>query len=112
MNFLHLLSYEAIQHITIHCLNVPVWTTSISKKTSPNSVRFKAWNGQIVEAGGVVAPKILRDDCWLTDGQWHQAQFMFQTQDTGLLPIVDVYNFPTTKPGSHYHLEVGPVCFL
>jgi len=27
----------------------------------------------------------------ITDGRWHQTQFIFQTQDPNLLPIVEVY---------------------
>ena len=48
----------------------------------------------------------------IKDGRWHQTQFIFQSQDPNLLPIVDVYNLPKTEPGARYHLEVGPVCFL
>ncbi|CAJ0921958.1 unnamed protein product, partial [Ranitomeya imitator] len=62
MNFLHLLSSEAIQHITVHCLNAPVWGTS-TDKLSQNAVRFKAWNGQIFEAGGQYQPEVTVDDC-------------------------------------------------
>ena len=48
----------------------------------------------------------------IKDGHWHQTQFVFQTQDPNLLPIVDVDNLPSADPGSRFHLEVGPVCFL
>uniref|UniRef100_A0AAR2LU75 Fibrillar collagen NC1 domain-containing protein n=2 Tax=Pygocentrus nattereri TaxID=42514 RepID=A0AAR2LU75_PYGNA len=112
MNFIHLLSSEAVQLLTIHCLNVPVWATAASRPPSPNAVLFKAWNGQMIQAGGLIQPELLKDDCWMTDGRWHQTQFQFRTQDPNLLPIVDVLNLPSAKPGSNYHLEVGPVCFL
>ncbi|KAG9354209.1 hypothetical protein JZ751_012333, partial [Albula glossodonta] len=64
MNFLHLLSAEAVQHVTIHCLNVPVWREGTSEIPSQNAVRFKAWNGQIIEAGGDIELHVLQDDCW------------------------------------------------
>lgn len=112
MNFIHLLSSEAVQIITIHCLNVSVWAAGDSKIPSAGAVYFKAWNGQIIESGGFIEPELIKDECWITDGRWHQTQFLFQTEDPNLLPIVEVYNLPSTKSGSHYHLEVGPVCFL
>ncbi|MBN3322403.1 CRA1B protein, partial [Atractosteus spatula] len=112
MNFLHLLSSEAVQHIIIHCLNVPVWREGKSDQPSKNAVAFRAWNGQMIKAGGPVVPDVIQDDCRIQDGRWHQTHFVFHTQDPNLLPIVNVYNLPVTKPGLHYHLEVGPVCFL
>lgn len=48
----------------------------------------------------------------MNDGRWHQTHFVFHSLDPTLLPVVDIYNIPITTPGSHYHLEVGPVCFL
>lgn len=65
INFLHLLSSDAVQHITIHCLNMPVWRSGASEEPSQNSVRFKAWNGQTNDVGGAVRPEVLRDDCWV-----------------------------------------------
>uniref|UniRef100_A0A8C4F0K8 Collagen, type XXVII, alpha 1b n=1 Tax=Dicentrarchus labrax TaxID=13489 RepID=A0A8C4F0K8_DICLA len=112
MNFIHLLSTEAVQHITIHCLNTPVWAAGPSLQPSSSAVSFKAWTGEKIQAGDLLEPLIPRDDCWIKDGRWHQTHFIFQTQDPNLLPIVDMYNLPTTEPGARYHLEVGPVCFL
>ncbi|KAM7391210.1 hypothetical protein PAMP_021914 [Pampus punctatissimus] len=112
MNFIHLLSTEAVQHITIHCLNTPVWAAGASLTPSTQAVSFKTWTGEKIQAGDLVEPLIPKDECWIKDGRWHQTHFIFQTQDPNLLPIVDVNNLPTTEPGSRYHLEVGPVCFL
>ncbi|XP_045907508.1 collagen alpha-1(XXVII) chain B-like isoform X2 [Micropterus dolomieu] len=112
MNFVHLLSTEAVQHITIHCLNTPVWAAGPSLQPSSWAVSFKAWTGEKIQAGDLLEPLIPRDDCWIKDGRWHQTHFIFQSQDPNLLPIVDVYNLHSTEPGAHYHLEVGPVCFL
>uniref|UniRef100_A0A3P8SPK1 Collagen, type XXVII, alpha 1b n=1 Tax=Amphiprion percula TaxID=161767 RepID=A0A3P8SPK1_AMPPE len=112
MNFIHLLSTEAVQHIIIHCLNTSVWAAGPSLQPSSRAVSFKAWTGEKIRAGDLLEPLIPRDDCWIKDGRWHQTHFIFQSQDPNLLPIVDVYNLPTTDPGARYHLEVGPVCFL
>lgn len=48
----------------------------------------------------------------IKDGRWHQTHFVFHSLDPTLLPVVDIYNLPKASPGSHYHLEVSPVCFL
>ncbi|KAG2469928.1 MYOME protein, partial [Polypterus senegalus] len=68
MNFLHLLSSEAVQHIVVHCLNVPVWKDEKSQQPSKNAVKFKAWNGQMIEVNGNFQPDVIQDDCWqITD---------------------------------------------
>lgn len=113
MNFLHLLSSEAVQHITIHCLNVAVWRSQEDRPPSPQgSVRLRAWSGEVMEAGGELEPYVIEDSCWIKDGRWHQTHFLLRSQDPNLLPVVNIYNLPKTQSGSHYHLEVGPVCFL
>uniref|UniRef100_A0A8C8DSA0 Fibrillar collagen NC1 domain-containing protein n=1 Tax=Oryzias sinensis TaxID=183150 RepID=A0A8C8DSA0_9TELE len=112
MNFLHLLSSEAVQHIIIHCLNVSVWRSAEDLLLVQETVRFKAWTGEVFEAGGELEPDVLEDSCWIKDGRWHQTHFVFHSLDPTLLPVVDIYSLPKTAPGSHYHLEVGPVCFL
>uniref|UniRef100_A0A8C9RQS0 Fibrillar collagen NC1 domain-containing protein n=2 Tax=Scleropages formosus TaxID=113540 RepID=A0A8C9RQS0_SCLFO len=112
MNFLHLLSTEALQHIIVHCLNVAVWKVNASQTPSQKALRFKAWNGQVIQAGGATGPRVLEDSCWMTDDRWHRTHFVFHSQDSSLLPIVDMYNLPITGPGSYFHVEVGPVCFL
>uniref|UniRef100_A0A3Q2CSM5 Fibrillar collagen NC1 domain-containing protein n=2 Tax=Cyprinodon variegatus TaxID=28743 RepID=A0A3Q2CSM5_CYPVA len=112
MNFIHLLSTEAVQHIIIHCLNVSVWAHGPTQQPSSSSVSFKAWSGEQIKPGDLLEPLITRDDCWIKDGHWHQTHFLFQSQDPTLLPIIDVHNLPTAEPSAKIHLEVGPVCFL
>uniref|UniRef100_A0A8D2LU88 Fibrillar collagen NC1 domain-containing protein n=2 Tax=Varanus komodoensis TaxID=61221 RepID=A0A8D2LU88_VARKO len=108
MNFLHLLSSEVVQNITVHCQDTPVW----QEGPLETALRFKAWNGQIFEAGGQLRPGVLSDDCQVQDGQWHRALFTFRTQELHQLPIVDIFNLPPHALGKQYLLEVGPVCFL
>ncbi|XP_015684544.1 collagen alpha-1(XXVII) chain-like, partial [Protobothrops mucrosquamatus] len=109
MNFLHLLSSEVVQNVTIHCLNMPVWPEGPSEGAS---LRFKAWNGQLFEQGGQLTPDVVVNNCQIQDGQWHHTLFTFRTYDIQRLPIVGVYNLPPSRPGKEYFLEVGPVCFL
>uniref|UniRef100_A0A670JMR0 Fibrillar collagen NC1 domain-containing protein n=1 Tax=Podarcis muralis TaxID=64176 RepID=A0A670JMR0_PODMU len=108
LNFLHLLSTEVIQNITIHCLNTSVWQEGPSRK----AVHFKAWNGQIFEAGGQFTPDVVVNDCKIQDGHWHRTLFTFRTQDLQQLPITNIYNLPPSEPGKQHLLEVGPMCFL
>uniref|UniRef100_A0A8D2KKL3 Fibrillar collagen NC1 domain-containing protein n=1 Tax=Urocitellus parryii TaxID=9999 RepID=A0A8D2KKL3_UROPR len=112
MNFLHLLSSEVTQHITIHCLNMTVWQETTGRTPAKQAVRFRAWNGQIFEAGGQFRPEVSMDGCKVLDGHWHQTLFTFRTQDPQQLPIVSVDNLPPASPGKQYRLEVGPACFL
>lgn len=63
MNFIHLLSTEAVQHITIHCLNTPVWAEGASLHPSDKAVSFKAWTGEKIQAGALLEPLVPRDDC-------------------------------------------------
>lgn len=66
MNFLHLLSSEVTQHITIHCLNLTVWQEGTGQIPAKRAVRFRAWNGQIFEAGGPFRPEVSVDGCKVT----------------------------------------------
>ncbi|KFO26768.1 Collagen alpha-1(XXVII) chain [Fukomys damarensis] len=112
MNFLHLLSSEVTQHITIHCLNVTVWQEGPAHSPAKQAVRFRAWNGQVFEAGGQLRPEVSVDGCKVHDGRWHRTLFTFRTQEPQQLPIVGVDNLPPASPGKQYRLEVGPACFL
>uniref|UniRef100_A0A8C5TWA9 Fibrillar collagen NC1 domain-containing protein n=1 Tax=Malurus cyaneus samueli TaxID=2593467 RepID=A0A8C5TWA9_9PASS len=111
MNFLHLLSSEATHSITVHCLNTPMWGLNKAggRKTS---VTFKGWNGQIFKANTLLEPKVLLDECMIADGSWRKTQFLFHTQDTDQLPVVQVNALPHLKPGQQHFIESGPVCFL
>lgn len=66
MNFLHLLSSEGTQHITIHCLNLTVWQEGPGRLSARQAVRFRAWNGQVFEAGGQFRPEVSVDGCKVT----------------------------------------------
>lgn len=112
LNFLHLLSSEAVQHVVIHCLNFSVWQSDENRPAGQASVKFKAWSGEVFEAGGELEPDVVEDSCWMKDGRWHQTHFVFYSLDPALLPVVDIFNLPKKTPGSHYHLEVSPVCFV
>ena len=72
MNFLHLLSSEVTQQITIHCLNMTVWQEGTGQTPAKQAVRFRAWNGQIFEAGGQFSPEVSMDGCKVTLGAPHR----------------------------------------
>uniref|UniRef100_A0A3B4BAQ2 Fibrillar collagen NC1 domain-containing protein n=1 Tax=Periophthalmus magnuspinnatus TaxID=409849 RepID=A0A3B4BAQ2_9GOBI len=97
MNFIHLLSSEAVQHIIIHCLNMSVWSTGPSAQ--PSDVTFTTWTGQKIQAGDLLQPLVPRDDC----GVSIKAKAGFQ-----FLVFVHVLFFFYAR----FRLEVGPVCFL
>lgn len=63
MNFLHLLSSEAVQHVIIHCLNTSVWGSAEDQPVAQASVRFKAWSGEVFEVGGELEPEVIEDSC-------------------------------------------------
>lgn len=65
MNFIHLLSTEAVQHITVHCLNTPVWAAGPGLLPTSRAVSFQAWTGEKIQAGDLLEPLVARDDCWV-----------------------------------------------
>lgn len=118
MKFLHLLSTEASHSITVHCLSDPPYgTTDSFSTTGPISkentqLQFRGWNGQMFEEDTLLEPHVLQDECKIQDGSWHQSRFLFHTQDSRQLPIVDIQELSTSQPHGQRHIEVGPVCFL
>lgn len=67
MNFIHLLSTEAVQHITVHCLNTPVWAAGPGLLPMSGAVSFRAWTGEKIHAGDLLEPLVARDDCWVSN---------------------------------------------
>uniref|UniRef100_A0A8C2CU65 Collagen type XXIV alpha 1 n=1 Tax=Cyprinus carpio TaxID=7962 RepID=A0A8C2CU65_CYPCA len=108
MKFLHLLSITATQTVSLHCFSDPA---TVAMET-PRALRFRGWNGQVFEENSPRSPHVVLDDCEIRDGSWHQSRFLFQTQDTQQLPIVDIQGVHPSHPGDQRHVEVGPVCFL
>ncbi|OCT84722.1 hypothetical protein XELAEV_18022877mg [Xenopus laevis] len=109
MNFLHLLSTEAVHTLTIHCLNTPVLGTETHGLTP---ITFKGWNGHMFEGKRLPATNILLDECMVQDGSWHKTQFQFFTHETNQLPIVEIQTFPQLKATQQNYLENGQLCFL
>ncbi|XP_018417369.1 PREDICTED: collagen alpha-1(XXIV) chain [Nanorana parkeri] len=104
MNFLHLLSSEAVHTITIHCLNTPV----IGGDTP---LTFKGWNGHKFEGYKLLERNVILDECKIQDGSWHKTQFTFHTHETNQLPVVEMSRLSPPQKGQHY-IENGPICFL
>uniref|UniRef100_A0A8C7M5T1 Fibrillar collagen NC1 domain-containing protein n=2 Tax=Oncorhynchus mykiss TaxID=8022 RepID=A0A8C7M5T1_ONCMY len=119
MKFLHLLSTEASQDITFHCLSDPPFNPTNTygaddpgQEYQARPPRFRGWNGQMFEADSLLEPHMLLDECRIQDGSWHQSRFFFHTQDSYELPIIDIQEQPLSQSNDLRHLEVGPVCFL
>lgn len=108
MKFLHLLSVSATQTVSLHCFSDPA-TVAVEK---PRALRFRGWNGQLFEENSPRGPHVIQDDCEIRDGSWHLSRFLFQSQGTQQLPIVDIQGVHPSRPGDQRHVEVGPVCFL
>uniref|UniRef100_A0A3Q3DSQ8 Fibrillar collagen NC1 domain-containing protein n=2 Tax=Hippocampus comes TaxID=109280 RepID=A0A3Q3DSQ8_HIPCM len=118
MKFLHLLSSEASQSIGLHCRRDHSNSTADGfsspglKPTESSNLRFRGWNNQMFETDSLLEPYVLKDECKIQDGSWHQSHFFFHTQESHQLPIVDIVEIPTPGPNVQRHIEVGPVCFL
>lgn len=71
MKFLHLLSTEASQNITLHCLSDPPYGTTDGFSSGPihrenTRIRFRGWNKQMFEKDTLLEPHVLQDDCKVT----------------------------------------------
>uniref|UniRef100_A0A4W4G0E5 Fibrillar collagen NC1 domain-containing protein n=2 Tax=Electrophorus electricus TaxID=8005 RepID=A0A4W4G0E5_ELEEL len=108
MKFLHLLSTEATQTISLRCHSDP----AVVATETPGPLRFQGWNGRVFEKDSKLQTQVLQDDCEVHDGSWQRSWFLLQTQDPAQLPVVAVQGLPPNSTGAWRHLEVGPVCFL
>uniref|UniRef100_A0A3B4A8A0 Fibrillar collagen NC1 domain-containing protein n=2 Tax=Periophthalmus magnuspinnatus TaxID=409849 RepID=A0A3B4A8A0_9GOBI len=118
MKFLHLLSTEASHSVTLRCLKNPHHGTTLDKNpigSAPNSldrIKFRGWNKQLFEKDTLLDPHVISNEQEILHGRWLQTQFLFSTQDSRQLPIVDILDFPTSNTNSQQEIENGPVCFL
>uniref|UniRef100_A0A8C5GK32 Fibrillar collagen NC1 domain-containing protein n=2 Tax=Gouania willdenowi TaxID=441366 RepID=A0A8C5GK32_GOUWI len=118
MKFLHLLSAEGSQTISLHCLRDPPTSdtdgprTTQATHTDNRQLRFRSWNKQMFEKDTLLEPLVLQDECQIHDGNWHQSRFLFHTQDSRQLPIVDILGIPSSQFNSQQRIEISPVCFL
>uniref|UniRef100_A0A3Q2Q4T6 Fibrillar collagen NC1 domain-containing protein n=1 Tax=Fundulus heteroclitus TaxID=8078 RepID=A0A3Q2Q4T6_FUNHE len=118
MKFLHLLSSEASQSITFHCLGDPAYSSDDKlsstgpKQREESKPRFIGWNKHVSEKDTLLEPKLIQDECEIQDGSWHQSHFFFHTQDSRQLPIVDIQEFSSSLLHYQRPIETGPVCFL
>uniref|UniRef100_A0A3Q2DQK3 Fibrillar collagen NC1 domain-containing protein n=2 Tax=Cyprinodon variegatus TaxID=28743 RepID=A0A3Q2DQK3_CYPVA len=117
MKFLHLLSSEASQNITFHCLSDPVnyskdkFSSTGSMQRDESKPRFIGWNRHI-NPDTLLEPTLIQDECKIQDGSWHQSHFFFHSQDSRRLPVVEIQEFPPSLLHYQQHIEIGPVCFL
>lgn len=48
-----------------------VWQEGPGRPSASQAVRFRAWNGQVFEAGGQFRPEVSMDGCKVTVGASH-----------------------------------------
>lgn len=125
MNFIHLLSTEAVQHITIHCLNTAVWAAGPGLLPGSRAVSFRTWTGEKIQAGDLLEPLVVRDDCWVSSvvSQRFQQEVVFESFCSWLYRKMErckLFNFSSTfkylkyfgliKGASHIFTHVSGPC--
>lgn len=63
MKFLHLLSNEASQSITLHCLYNAALSSIGTTHREMSRIRFHGWNKQTFEKGTPLEPHVVQDEC-------------------------------------------------
>lgn len=108
MNFLHLLSSEAVHTITIHCLNIPVWETK-ELGAQKSSIGFKGWNGQMFEANTLLEPKVLLDECMV-----NHLLVLLKYVMIVVFSLELIYIQPLNFDFSHFHLysKINPFIYM
>lgn len=90
MKFLHLLSTEASQSVTLRCLNDPPYVTTDSfsskgfKPQENTTLRFHGWNKQTFEKDTLLEPHVLQEDCKIP-------QVHIEQEKTDLFHIYFIY---------------------
>lgn len=108
LDFLHLQSSRARQHVRYHCLNSEAYGT-----------RLRLYDGEDVDTAHAVHKKFTRfvseDECIKNsnapDNQWHSAVFTIRTKKTHLLPIRDILLFNVGQDHQQFGIDLGEVCF-
>jgi len=113
MEYLGLLSNRAVQNITIHCKERPVWYNQMSQGYE-SAMRFKGVKDTIYEQSrseGKYTPKVLSDDCSYVSKSWRSTVLEFNNHKYIRLPIVDFAPSKIDNKNAEYGLDMGPVCF-
>jgi len=113
MEFLGLLSNNAVQNITINCKERPVWYNQMTG-TYENAMKFKGIKESVFEQSRTVnryTPKVLNDDCSYGSKSWRTTTLEFTQHKYIRLPITDFAPSKVSNVNAEYGLDMGPVCF-
>jgi hypothetical protein len=113
LKYLGLLSNNAVQNVTIHCKNRPVWFNSVTGGYE-SAMKFKGMKEQVFQHSkveGKYTPKTLNDDCSFDTTSWKTTVLEFNTNKYIRLPIVDFAPSKIDNKNAEYGMEMGPVCF-
>jgi len=113
LKYLGLLSNNAIQNVTVHCKERPVWYNQATAGYE-SAMKFKGMKEQVFQHSqteGKYTPKIKNDDCSFATASWKTTVLEFTTNKYIRLPIVDFAPSRSDNKNAEYGLEMGPVCF-
>jgi hypothetical protein len=98
------------QNVTYHCKNTPAYRTAEGAK-HPH-VKFLASDSQELTAfGRRDKMEVIKDDCYMKDGEWRSAVFEIDSSAMDKLPLRDVAVSGGENTDEFYSVEVGSVCF-
>merc|ERR1712180_267360 len=113
MEFLGLLSNNAVQNITINCKERPVWFNQMTGGYE-SAMRFKGIKETIFQKSrseGKYTPKVLSDDCSYGSKSWRSTVLEFSNTKYIRLPITDFAPSKISNRNAEYGIDMGPVCF-
>jgi len=112
MKYLGLLSNNAVQNVTIHCKERPVW---FNQQTGgyETAMKFKGMKETVFAQtkDSKYTPKVLSDDCQYGSKSWKATVLEFTSNKYIRLPIVDFAPGMVSNGNAEYGLDMGPVCF-
>lgn len=113
LGFLQLLSVEAQQNFTYHCLNSVAYFDS-AKRTYRKGLKLLGWNDvEITPRGNQrVRYEVTDDDCRFKRPEWAQTVLSYSTDKPVRLPIMDIAIRDIGQPDQKFWIEVGNVCFI
>lgn len=101
LKMMRLLSTRCRQNITYHC------------KNSHSDVRVKTDNNRVmdVKKASTLHTLIIKDECMVKDGKWHESVFEMSSRKLEYFPLQDVAVKDIGDKGEEFGMEIGPVCF-
>lgn len=113
LTFLQLLSSGATQNITFHCRNTVAYFDK-KQKTFAKAAIFRTYNDLelVAKKSSKFKYDVASDNCKnRQNNKWEKTVFVFTSQKTKRLPIVDVNVGDIGGENQAFGLSIGPVCF-